>query len=84
MAPLDPDDREDRFIGKLRERYVPFEYDDQRSMQEIVVPADSYFLLGDHRSLSNDSREFGPVAQNYIYGKAVFVYWPVERLGRLR
>ena len=68
----------------LREPYVPAEFADQRSYPETVVPAESYFLLGDHRSMSNDSREFGPVHQKYIYGKAVFVYWPVEKAGLLR
>ena len=48
------------------------------------VPARSYFMLGDHRSMSNDSRDFGPVKEGYIYGKAVFGYWPMEKLGRLR
>ncbi len=66
------------------EDYVPKAYEDGRSYPELVVPPDSYFVLGDHRSLSNDSRDFGPVASSYIYGKAVFGYWPMEKLGRLR
>ncbi len=66
------------------ENYVPGAYQDGRSYPEIVVPAGSYFVLGDHRSLSNDSRDFGPVDASYIYGKAVFGYWPVEKVGRLR
>jgi len=68
----------------LAEDYVPRAYEDERSYPEIVVPPDSYFVLGDHRSLSNDSRDFGPVESSYIYGKAVFGYWPMEKLGRLR
>jgi signal peptidase I len=68
----------------LAEPYVPFTFSDGRSMRELTVPKDSYFVLGDHRNMSNDSREFGPVERKYIYGKAVFVYWPVDRLGRLR
>ncbi len=68
----------------LVEDYVPVAYEDERSYPEIVVPPDAYFVLGDHRSLSNDSRDFGPVDASYIYGKAVFGYWPVEKVGRLR
>src|SRR5215471_11647761 len=68
----------------LVEDYVPAAYEDVRSYPEIIVPSDSYFVLGDHRSLSNDSRDFGPVDASYIYGKAVFGYWPVDKMGRLR
>ena len=68
----------------LVEDYVPMAYEDERSYPEIIVPADSYFVLGDHRSLSNDSRDFGSVDASYIYGKAVFGYWPVDKVGRLR
>jgi signal peptidase I len=69
---------------RIRETYVPDDYRDDRSYAETVVPADSYFLLGDHRSSSSDSRDFGPVERGYIYGKAVFVYWPMEKLGVLK
>ncbi len=68
----------------MDETYVPPQYLDARSYPEVTVPEGSYYVLGDHRSMSNDSREFGPVDENFIYGKAVFVYWPVEKLGRLR
>jgi signal peptidase I len=47
------------------------------------VPMDDYFLMGDHRISSNDSRVFGPVASRYIYGRAVFAYWPVDHFGSL-
>jgi signal peptidase I len=53
-------------------------------MSEMIVPQDFYFMMGDHRSISSDSREFGPVARNLIYGKAVFVYWPAKDAGVVR
>jgi signal peptidase I len=67
-----------------RERYVPEQYRDSRSMAEIVVPEGAYFMMGDHRSISSDSREFGPVERSLIYGKAVFVYWPAKDAGVVR
>ena len=68
----------------LPEAYVPEAYWDTRSYAEMVVPKHAYFVLGDHRNLSNDSRDFGPVGEQYIYGKAVFGYWPFDKLGTLR
>jgi signal peptidase I len=68
----------------LSEPYVPDEYRDRVSYEEHVVPPDQYFVLGDHRSSSSDSRTWGFVKRDAIYGKAVFVYWPLDKLGRLR
>ena len=68
---------------RLQEVYVPRMYEDVRSYPGVIVPPHSYFVLGDHRNLSNDSRDFGPVDEEFIYGKAVFGYWPVAKLGTL-
>src|SRR6202045_2074820 len=68
----------------LAEDYVPSDYADARSWAEKVGPRNSFFVLGDPRTMSNDSRDFGFVNERYIYGKAVFGYWPMEKLGRLR
>jgi signal peptidase I len=68
----------------LEEDYVPQEYRDQSEMRSTTVGPDEYFVLGDHRSSSNDSRTWGMVPRRYIYGKAVFIYWPLEKMGLLK
>ncbi|WP_375180332.1 signal peptidase I [Enterococcus rotai] len=47
------------------------------------IPADNYFVLGDNRNHSNDSRSFGLVSAKQIEGVAMYRYYPVTRLGRL-
>ena len=69
--------------NRIDEPYVPEEYRDKASVQAQVVPTEQYFVLGDHRSSSNDSRTWGLVPRSLIYGKAIFVYWPIERMGLL-
>jgi signal peptidase I len=67
----------------IPEPYVPPQYADITDFGPIRVPKDSYFVMGDHRISSNDSRVFGPVSSQFIYGRAVFAYWPVDHFGSL-
>jgi signal peptidase I len=68
----------------LSEDYVPQQYADWRSVPELTVPQGHYFMMGDHRNMSSDSRDFGPVAQKFVVGKAVFGYWPFEKMGKVK
>jgi signal peptidase I len=47
----------------------------------ITIPSDHYFLMGDNRGDSNDSRFWGPLPRHAIIGKTFFRYWPVKRIG---
>ncbi len=67
----------------LTEPYVPEWARDQVSMAQMTIGTDKYFVLGDNRRSSNDSRTWGLVPRSDIYGKAVFGYWPLDRLGIL-
>src|SRR5271155_537213 len=67
----------------IDEPYVPTQYEDLSDYGPVRVPKDNYFVMGDHRISSNDSRVFGPVASKFIYGRAVFAYWPVDHFGSL-
>ena len=66
---------------QIKEPYVPPRYADDKSQPELVIKPGQYFVLGDHRNIASDSRDFGPVPRDLIYGKAAFVYWPMDQAG---
>lgn len=49
----------------------------------IVIPPDHYFMMGDNRANSRDSRFWGPVPRDWIIGEAFATYWPPDRIGTL-
>lgn len=63
---------------RIAEPYVSFP--DTRSVAPVVVPPHALYVLGDNRAQSEDSREWGPVPESAVIGKAVFGIWPPRRL----
>ena len=51
--------------------------------REITIPKGYYYMMGDNRGESADSREWGPVPKKWIIGKAFMTYWPPGRIGLL-
>jgi signal peptidase I len=51
--------------------------------EEITIPPDHYFMMGDNRGASDDSRFWGPIPRDWIIGEAFFTYWPPKRIGIL-
>lgn len=71
---------------KLEESYIApelFTYNGQylKDNMEVVIPQDYYFVAGDNRPRSSDSREWGPIERSSIIGKSQFRYWPFDRMG---
>ncbi|MGH9481861.1 MAG: signal peptidase I [Terriglobales bacterium] len=66
---------------RLLEPYVPAGFQDYSDYPQVIVPRDEYFVLGDHRNSSNDSRFWGCLPDQEIFGRAVFAYWPMGELG---
>jgi signal peptidase I len=73
------------YVRKINGKSVPSEPFDNGlpwSLQTAyTVPAGSYFVMGDNRIDSGDSREFGPVKRSQLVGKAFARYWPPNRIG---
>jgi signal peptidase I len=63
------------------EPYVAAARRSDESLPAHRLGADEYFVLGDNRAASLDSRAFGPVVRERIRGKAVWIYWPPELVG---
>jgi signal peptidase I len=69
------------YIGgrKLEEPYVKLTNRDSGPAKTWKVPSDGYFVMGDNRATSCDSRFWGAVPKSSVYGKVVMTYWPLSR-----
>lgn len=68
----------------LDEPYLPEENRPYYNYGPVVVPPNHYFVLGDNRNESNDSHEWGFLHKKYLIGKALFIFWPIQRWRILR
>ena len=69
---------------RVDESYLAPRFRDDESHAPIEVKKGYYYVLGDHRNSSNDSRSWGEVPQKYIYGRAEMRFWPLSKVGLIR
>ena len=62
---------------ELNEPYITQKYNPRA--ETSVIPSDQYFVMGDNRPVSEDSRYFGFVPKDNIVGKAILIYWPLSQ-----
>lgn len=67
----------------MEEHYLPAEELRSPDRDRVYLLPGQYYVMGDHRSVSKDSRSFGPVDTEQVIGKAVFRIWPLSRMGWL-
>ena len=68
---------------RLKDPYVNKQFPDTSSFGPRTVPENSYFMMGDNRANSQDSRFFGPVPEDNLVGEAFLRFWPPGRLSTL-
>lgn len=76
---------EENFLEKNRKKdHESAPYTTNFTLNDLTnrkqLPTDSYFVLGDNRRMSKDSRSFGSIKKQYILGKAQFVYYPIQHM----
>jgi signal peptidase I len=64
----------------LHDDYIPEEFRSHDDMAPKVIEEGHYFVMGDHRNNSLDSRHWGPVPKKYIVGKVKFRWWPLQEV----
>ncbi len=68
---------------RIEEAYLSPAEQDSPDVDKRELEEGQYYVLGDHRSKSRDSRRFGAVTEDQLVGEAVFRFWPLNRFGLL-
>jgi signal peptidase I len=66
---------------RLPEPYLDPERRGGRDFAQLVLGEGEYFMMGDNRKMSCDSRVWGPISRDDMIGPVFFVYWPLDRIG---